>query len=188
MFHFTYIWKPLGYLQIRSHQVIIRFFPTPVICLFVFVGVFLTTGCSDKCKKTNCEHNGACVDGTCICANGYEGEDCNTEVRAKFIGTYNVSDNCTITLDAKYTVNISAVSDSNLFEVQIANFNNDFSNSVIATIVNGTEIKINSQAPDYDGRVVSGSGQLQGTSLIWNYSINNTNMSQVNSCTSTWDK
>ena len=132
--------------------------------------LLLSDGCSDKCKKITCYNGGFCNDGICSCQTGYEGDDCTMEVRAKFLGTYNVNDHCTITGDTSYTVNIAAAADE-VLEVEIANFNNDFSNSVRA-VVTGNNINIPPQAPDLDGRAVSGNGVFSGSNTItWSYTI-----------------
>ena len=95
--------------------------------------LLLSDGCSDKCKKITCYNGGFCNDGICSCQTGYEGDDCTMEVRAKFLGTYNVNDHCTITGDTTYTVNVAAAADE-VLEVEIANFNNDFSNPITSVL------------------------------------------------------
>jgi hypothetical protein len=109
------------------------------------------------------------------------------ETREKFLGTYTVMDHCTLTGDTTYTVNVSA-SDNELLEVNIANFNNDFANYVVAT-VDEAGIEIAPQAPDQDGRSVTGSGVFSGGSTItWDYTITDTG-NPTNKCTnSVWTK
>ena len=45
----------------------------------------------DPCKDVECQNSGTCVEGTCECATGYEGVNCETEMRTKFLGNYKVS-------------------------------------------------------------------------------------------------
>lgn len=58
---------------------------------FLTVGIFSTTlfvSCNgDKCKDVMCSNGGTCneSDGSCNCAVGYEGENCETLSRAKFL-------------------------------------------------------------------------------------------------------
>jgi hypothetical protein len=58
---------------------------------FLTVGIFSTTlivSCNqDKCKDVVCNNGGTCneTDGSCNCAVGYEGENCETLSRAKFL-------------------------------------------------------------------------------------------------------
>jgi hypothetical protein len=54
-------------------------------------GLMVTAqSCKDACKDVEC-NNGTCDEGTCICETGYEGTNCDAEMRAKFFGTYRVS-------------------------------------------------------------------------------------------------
>jgi hypothetical protein len=156
------------------------------LALFTFFTLFFYS-CSDKCKKVLCANEGICIDGVCGCQPGFEGDDCSTKTQTKFLGTYNVADNCSVTGNALYTVNILA-DDSNHSQVYISNFNNDFAGNVRATIGLST-IEIPPQYPDSDGRSVSGNGILSGSStIIWNYTISNPGNS-TNSCNnSVWVK
>ncbi len=43
--------------------------------------------CSDPCKDVNC-NAGTCLEGICNCFEGYEGTNCEFEIREKFIGTW----------------------------------------------------------------------------------------------------
>ena len=43
---------------------------------------------TDPCVEVTCYNDGVCDDGTCICADWYEGADCSTEERAKYYGDY----------------------------------------------------------------------------------------------------
>lgn len=59
--------------------------------LALFVGLFgmmSIASCSkDACADVSCG-NGTCDNGTCLCDAGYEGSNCSTEMRTKFLGTY----------------------------------------------------------------------------------------------------
>ena len=48
----------------------------------------LTSCTSDPCVDVTCYNDGVCDDGACLCADWYEGTDCNTEERAKYYGDY----------------------------------------------------------------------------------------------------
>ncbi len=43
---------------------------------------------TDPCVDVTCYNDGVCDDGTCLCADWYEGADCSTEERAKYYGDY----------------------------------------------------------------------------------------------------
>ena len=46
--------------------------------LLFFIVTSLLTACSDPCDDTVCLNGGACSDGTCICPDGFTGENCQT--------------------------------------------------------------------------------------------------------------
>ncbi len=50
--------------------------------------VFFASCSEDKCKNVTCQNLGTCIDGACECASGYEGTNCETLSRAKFLGNY----------------------------------------------------------------------------------------------------
>ena len=57
-----------------------------VIALSTF---FFYQSCTpDPCKDVTCLNGGTCATGTCTCPTGYEGTDCGTEWRTKFVGSY----------------------------------------------------------------------------------------------------
>ena len=43
---------------------------------------------TDPCADVTCYNDGVCDDGTCMCADWYEGTDCSAEERAKYYGDY----------------------------------------------------------------------------------------------------
>lgn len=72
----------------------------------VGIGLASMTACTDLCKDVNC-NNGTCVEGDCVCDTGYEGTNCETAIRAKFLGTFNVTETCDSGSDS-YAVTVSA--------------------------------------------------------------------------------
>ncbi len=65
--------------------------------LGLIIGLTLFS-CKDACKDVTCLNGATCDDGVCQCTEGYEGDDCGTESRAKYFGTYmhtNISYECT---------------------------------------------------------------------------------------------
>ena len=60
----------------------------------LFVGLIFFAGC-DSCKDMVCV-NGECVEATCVCNTGYEGNDCGIALNAKFSGSYSLTETCTL--------------------------------------------------------------------------------------------
>lgn len=161
-----------------------------------FAAVFglFTTACeTDPCKDVVCGDHGSCLEGVCNCENGYEKDSaglCNTEIRAKFQGSWTVSDNCSQSGTASYTVSVTA-STANILEVKITNFWGSFVNQGTATI-DGNTINIARQEPDADLFFISGSGTINAAnnSIAWNYNISDETGAApvVDVCTATWTK
>lgn len=59
-----------------------------ILFFFAFLAGIVSFSCSDKCKDISCKNDGTCDDGKCSCAPGFEGNDCSTASRDKFIGTW----------------------------------------------------------------------------------------------------
>lgn len=52
-----------------------------------FFLLLLTSSCKDPCKEVNCNF-GTCLEGTCLCDDGYEGVNCDQLERDKFVGSW----------------------------------------------------------------------------------------------------
>jgi hypothetical protein len=72
----------------------------------VGIGLASMTACTDLCKDVNCNF-GTCVEGDCVCQAGYSGTNCATEIRAAYLGTFNITETCTSGSDS-YAVVVSA--------------------------------------------------------------------------------
>ncbi len=120
---------------------------------------------TDACKDVTCDNGGICVDGTCVCEDGYEGTNCETEERTEFIGTYNVTEACT---SGNYTYSITATtSGTDVTSIIITNFG-DYGVNVSAT-VDGDNITIANQT--VGGGTFSGTGQISGNVLTITYHV-----------------
>lgn len=57
--------------------------------------VLLASACRrDPCKRLDCGPNGNCVDGTCVCNQGFGGDLCERELNAVYDGQYQVVETC----------------------------------------------------------------------------------------------
>jgi len=163
-----------------------------VVCT---VGTCVDGTCVDPCDSLDCGIGGNCSTGLCLCDAGYEQDTagaCNIEMRAKFIGSWVVSDVCSNSGTATYTVSVvnstSAVSD-----FSVTNFWDIFTNPVNATVSNSTAFSIDRQEPDSDGFFVEsiGTGTITGNTISIEYVISDeTDLANItrDTCTSTWTK
>lgn len=130
------------------------------------------TACDkDDCKDVVCGDYGQCIDGSCLCNEGYEqGSDglCSVEVRQKFLGSFTGTESCSSSPTGTYTITV--IRGTGIRDIQISNFWNLFDNAVLATI-SGNEVTIGRQDPDGDGYVVEGSGSISGTTLTLTYTV-----------------
>ena len=133
----------------------------------------------DKCKDVTCDNGGACVDGTCECADGYEGETCQTETRAAFFGNYSVASG-TVTCPVSGDGNISqgtpvviSTSSSSILKVAIV-----FAGTSLTGTVNGSNVTIDQST--LNNFTYSGTGSISGNTLTM--SINEQDPSVPETC------
>lgn len=82
------------------------------LSILLTAALIMISCAKDPCKDVVCLNDGTCLDGTCLCDDWYEGEDCGIEERAKYYGTYNgtftVSQGGVTVQSAPFTLTISA--------------------------------------------------------------------------------
>lgn len=108
------------------------------------------------------------------CATGYEGTDCKTLSRDKFIGTYVGSETCTVGSD-NYTMTIAANSDE--IKLTLTNLYND--NYTAIGTMTGTNTF--SFSGSQSGTTFTGTGSLSGNQLTVSYTLSDGTIS--NTCT-----
>ncbi len=99
------------------------------------IGLISLQACQEKvCDNVVCANDGLCEGGSCTCIEGYEGVRCETMSRQKFLGTYSVTEDGTISQPSVYGANIHANTASNarLNEVRLKGFYNYFADEVVA--------------------------------------------------------
>lgn len=129
----------------------------------VATSLMMTQSCTDK-----------------VCDAGYEGSDCKTEVRTKFIGSWRGNETCTTGTDL-YTITVTG-SSSDVVKINISNIYNQ--NLTGYATVDGTSFDIPSQTvgTGASGNITaSGTGSLTGDSLTVAYTVSSSVGS--NSCT-----
>ncbi|WP_052599614.1 hypothetical protein [Aureispira sp. CCB-QB1] len=165
-----------------------------LIILFL-AAIFVISCDNDPCKDVVCGDQGTCTEGICVCTEGYEQDAaglCNTEMRAKFIGSWVVSDTCTRSIPATYTVTTTNAS-SNIKNFNIVNFWDQFTGVVVAGVTSSTEFTISRQEPDNDKFFVEsiGAGSISGNTITIKYVVSDetdANNIKRDTCMSTWVK
>lgn len=125
-----------------------------------------------------------------VCNTGYEGTDCKTEVRAKFINAsgWSAEEVGSVSKASTFGVNIKTSSTA-VEKILISNLYNEFKNDVIAT-VSGNTFTIARQEPDADKFFVQGTGTFNGTSITVDYTVTDERTALVitDRVTGTWTK
>jgi hypothetical protein len=141
--------------------------PLKSIVLSVFatisiLGSFMYVSCNrDKCKTIVCANDGVCNQGACICPSGYGGTNCETVLRNKFLGNWQVFEKGSVTNAAQYAISITE--GPNITDLRIQNFYNYFTVNVDAYVggVNGDTLYIPNQ--QLQGKVIFGVGNIYTT-------------------------
>jgi hypothetical protein len=150
----------------------------------VAVSIISFSACeTDACKDVNCGDNGTCVDGDCVCDSGYEGVNCQTEERAKFIGSYSVTEACT-SGNYSYSMTI-ATSATGVDKVIAQNFGGYPTPIDLVGTVDGSSISFGTQSVG-GGSFTANNGQISGSILTLSYTV--TAGSSNDSCTITATK
>lgn len=102
----------------------------------VFSAVTFSSCKDDKCKAIVCAFGGVCTDGKCLCPTGYEGPQCETVTRDRYLGIWVVSEDGSLTDAAQYSVSVAK--GDNITELRIKNFRNLFVDDVSAFVKGDT--------------------------------------------------
>ena len=144
-----------------------------ILTVGAFSAVMYSSSCTkDKCKDVTCQNGGVCSDGVCTCAIGYEGTNCETASRAKFVKSWTASDTRVADGHAEPTYVAPIAAGTTIVDVKIGNFWGSFTHDVIGT-VSGNVITVPSQQPDGDMFYVEGTGTYDAATnkINWSYKI-----------------
>lgn len=146
-------------------------------------GTVLYTACNkDECKDVVCQNGGTCSEGKCTCATGYEGTNCETKSRDKFVGTYTGAESCTTGTD-NYSITLAANSDA--LKLTMTNLYND-NITAICSMAATDSFSFSGTA---GGATFTGTGRLVTNTLTVRYTLTNpTATVSVNSCVFTGTK
>ena len=145
-----------------------------LLMTIISLSLFGLSSCADPCKDIECQNGGTCVEGTCNCAEGYEGTNCETAMRDKFVSSYSATETCanfpgqtfnsTMVISASNASALKVVI-TNIYEngwsvvADISGDNLSFTNVDIAGLPAGFVVK------------ATGTANLVGTVLTMNYTI-----------------
>ena len=102
--------------------------------------MFITSCDRQSCEDVVCSaNNSTCFEGQCFCALGYEGDLCEEFTFQKYVGNYQVSQNCSTTLQGNQnsTYNSFITQGSDIDRVTITSFAGQY--TVEAFFVIGTD-------------------------------------------------
>ncbi len=123
---------------------------------FITATVCMTSCKPEVCDDVVCANEGVCSGGVCQCKVGWEGVRCETLGREKFMGTYSVAEDGTLTEARNYSTNIHAADDFGIDAVRLKGFYNYFEDQVYARC-KGDSLVIPEQTLS-DGSTVRGYG------------------------------
>lgn len=130
-------------------------------------GTVLYTSCTkDACKDVTCQNGGTCSDGKCTCPTGYEGTNCETKSRDKFVGTYVGSEACTQGTD-NYSITLAANSDA--LKLTYTNLYNEGFTATCTMAATDSFTFAGSQG----NTTFSGSGRLLSNTITVHYTVTN---------------
>lgn len=149
------------------------------------LGLIAFQGCKDACADITCLNGGTCVEGDCVCADGFEGTDCGTKSVTKFVGNYNTNEICS-TGNYSYSSELQA-SASNDLRMIITNLY-ELGENVTAELDAGSTTSFTIPSVTIQGLTIQGTGSINtdGTTVTINYTVNDG--SQTDNCVSTFTK
>jgi hypothetical protein len=170
----------------RQMKKITSILPVSVIFLGIFTMVVLNA-CKkkDPCEEKTCSNPfHVCENGSCGCSAGYEGDSCNVYSAVKFLGNYQVNENCPNLSNQNYTSFIST--SSRYYQVLISNIANIGTGYQVYASVTGNYISIPEQTLGSSRIVGEGTYQPLSRTIQMQYEYNVNGVSR--SCTATFQK
>ncbi len=136
-----------------------------IICLSSLVLFF---ACSDPCSDVTCLNDGVCIEGSCDCAEGYEGTTCETEKRENLLGTWSTNDYVCGAFTESKTFIITA-SDDSVLGIEIFNQINPI--DTLQGEITDSGFSVPPQAIAGGIFTISGSGSLMDDSLEISFTV-----------------
>lgn len=138
-----------------------------------FISATFSSCETEKCKTITCAHGGTCNDGVCACPTGYEGPQCETINRNRFLGIWTVTEDGSISNAAQYPVAIEE--GPKIEDIRIKTFYNSLTTPVSAFVKGDTmyipEQQINNFTLQGIGTITDDKYNGDHGKIIVNYSI-----------------
>ena len=138
-------------MKARLHAIL----STTLITLGSFTAILYTSCQQNKCNGIVCAYQGTCNNGVCTCLPGYEGPQCETVNADRYVDTWQVDEDGTLSNETFYSVTIQAGPAAN--QVRINGMRGFFTQPVVATIQADT-MTIYTQI--INGYTIQGTGRL----------------------------
>ncbi|MDA9121062.1 hypothetical protein N9J52_03400 [Flavobacteriales bacterium] len=122
------------------------------------------TSCdTDACADVECGEYGTCLDGDCVCDEGFSGTDCSVMNRAAFIGTANLSGTVACGTSGNGTISATATTFSagSTAAKLVMNFGGSL--AITCTVTSATSFTVDTQT--IDTFTYSGTGTLSGSTV-----------------------
>lgn len=150
---------------------------TLVLTLTVGSLFFLNSCTQDLCKDVVCQNGGTCDQSTggCDCLAGYEGTNCETEMRTKFLGSYKYNEStatgCGGFSDWPSSIAISSTSVEKILITGFGAFQCSGTDIVVEATVDGVNLTVVANQSFCSGTltIISGSGSISGNNITISY-------------------
>jgi hypothetical protein len=163
-----------------------------LLMMIAFVATMSLTSCGDACKDVDCGQKlavpqGECLEGECICNQGFESTGCATEWSAKFVGDFIGKDksssttdptepnyNGTFNITPDNPVKISRISETKVKIINMSGFQSSFEGNInkaaesdlTATTLSFTDAVDNAGDKWTGSGVIDATGAFKGTLTV----------------------
>ena len=143
-----------------------------IMMVLGIISLGLFSSC-DKCKKADCQNGATCEKkvGDCVCATFYDGDKCDGEVKANYVGTYKGSAKLGgFVLPTSIVVGSGSGVSALTFKATITTPSGPAEYNITATLTDNTTYTIPAQTVSFSliapntSAVISGSGTLSASS------------------------
>ncbi|MBN8671717.1 MAG: calcium-binding EGF-like domain-containing protein [Chitinophagales bacterium] len=139
-----------------------------LLTIGAFSAITYTSCNKDECKDVVCKNGGTCAAGVCSCPTGYEGTNCETVSRDKFVGNWSGSDACT---SGTYTIALSVAKSTNDINALVNNPGGFGGTVQITGTVTGKNTLSFTNASVGGGRTLTGSMTFNGNAMTFAYTV-----------------